>query len=201
MVRRTDQTLTIRTIAARLTINGRYRPYFRIRIQQNAREQRDRAVEALRGKYAPKIAALQEKVRKAQQAMDREAAQAQQVEMQTVISVGATLLGAFMGRKVASTANIGKATTAIRGIGRSAQQQSDVGRAKDTLATYQKQLDDLNDQFQQESTALESKIDPATEALETVIIKLKKTDISVQLVSLVWAPYAQDAHGQPAPTW
>ena len=56
---------------------------FRIRIQQSARELRDQATDDLRKKYAPKIVALQEKVRKAQQAVDRESAQAQQAGIQT----------------------------------------------------------------------------------------------------------------------
>ena len=38
--------------------------------------------------------------------------------LQTVISVGATLLGAFFGRKTVSAASVGRATTAARGAGR-----------------------------------------------------------------------------------
>jgi len=174
---------------------------FRVRLQQIAREQRDQVSGSLRQKYAPKIAALQEKIRKAQQAVDREASQAKQAGMQTAISVGATLLGAFMGRKVVSSSTLGKATTAIRGVGRTAQQQSDVGRAKETVETYQQQLNELNAQFKTETDTLESKIDPTLEVLETVVIRPKKTDIAVQLVSLVWAPYYPDNRGQMVPSW
>lgn len=169
---------------------------FRIRLQQAAREKRDAAVEALRQKYGTRINALQEKVRKAQQAVEREAAQASQARVQTALSFGATLLGAFTGRKLASASNLGKATTALRGVGRSAQQQSDVGRAKETVEAYKKQLEELNAQFEADCAALESKIDPLTETLETLVIKPKKADISVQLVSLVWAPYRDNA-----PAW
>jgi len=144
---------------------------------------------------------LEEKVRKAQQAVDREAAQAKQAQMKTVFSVGATLLGAFMGRKVASASTVSKAASAFSGVSRSIEQQGDVGRAKDTVSTYQQQLDELNTQFKAELDALESKIDPATETLETVEIRPKKTDISVQLVSLAWAPYRQDTQGQITPAW
>ncbi len=165
---------------------------FRIRMQQASRERRDELLEMLRKKYAPKIAALTEKVRKAQLAVDREAEQAKQAGLQTAISVGATLLGAFMGRKVASKANLGKATTAVRGVGRSMQQQSDVGRAKETVQTYQQQLDDLNAEFKSESDALGTRIDPLSEALDSVVFKPRKTDIDVQLVALVWAPYRSD---------
>ncbi len=174
---------------------------FRIRLKQSAREQRDEAANALRMKYAPKIAALQEKIRKAQQAVERETSQATQSKMQTAVSLGATLLGAFMGRKVISTSTISKASTAIGRAGRTMGQQSDVGRAKETVSVYQKQLDDLNAQFKEETDAIEEKIDPDTEEFSSVIIKPKKTDIAVQLVALVWAPYRSDAQGRLSPAW
>jgi len=174
---------------------------FRIRLQLVAREQRDQAAEALRQKYTPKMAALQDKMRRAQQAVDREAAQAKQAQLQTAVSVGATLLGAFMGRKAVSRTTVSKATKAARGVGRSFEQQQDVGRAKENLDAFQQQLADLEAQFKDETAALETKMDPQTEALETFVIKSKKTDISVQLASLVWVPYWQDAQGNTTPAW
>ncbi len=144
---------------------------------------------------------MQEKVRKANQAVEREAAQSSQAKVQTALAFGATFLSAFTGRKLASATNISKATTALRGVSCSVQQQSDVGRAKDTVEAYQKELDDLNTQFKAESDALESKIDPAIEVFETVTVRPKKTDISVQLLALAWTPYRQDDKGNMNPAW
>ncbi len=169
---------------------------FRVRLQQSARESRDEQVDILRKKYAVKIAALQEKVRRAEQAVQRETEQANQAKMQTAISFGATLLGAFTGRKLASATNFSKAATAVKGVTRSVQQSGDVGRAKDTVESYKKQLEDLSAQFAEESAALESRIDPATETLGTVSVKPKKTDIDAQLVALAWAPYRGES-----PAW
>jgi hypothetical protein len=166
---------------------------FRVRLQQAAREQRDEMADTMRKKYASKIAALEEKIRKAQQTVEKEASQAKQAQMQTALSVGATLLGAFMGRKKLGASTVSKATTAFRGVGRSMEQQGDVGRAKETVETYTKQLEELNAQFKEETDALENKIDPTTEVLESVTLKPKKSDIDVQLVSLVWAPYRAGA--------
>jgi len=174
---------------------------FRIRLQQSSREMRDQATEDLRNKYAPKVAALQEKIRRAQQSVDREKAQAQQAGVQTALSVGATLLSAFMGRKAVSASSMSKATTALKGVGRTVGQASDVGRAQDTVEAYQQQLEDLNAQFKEDSDALASKIDATTEVLDKVLIVPKKTDISVQLVALAWVPYRSDGQGQPTPAW
>lgn len=174
---------------------------FRIRLQQAAREQRDGQVEALRKKFIPRINALQEKLRKAEQAVAREASQVSQAKMQTAISFGATLLGAFAGRKLTSASSINKASSAIRGVGRSMQQQDDVGRAEASVEIYKKQLEELNTQFDDESASFVSKIDPNIEVLETVVVTPKKTGISVQLVSLAWAPFRMDAQSQLLPAW
>lgn len=174
---------------------------FRVRLAQISREQRDQQVEALRKKYASRINTLQEKVRRAEQAVQREADQASQAKVQTALSFGSTLLGAFTGRKIASASNINKAASALKGVGRSAQQQSDVARAKETVETYKKQLQDLTTEFEQEADNLAARIDSATESLEPVQIKPKKADIDVRLVALAWAPYRANPQGEPTPAW
>jgi hypothetical protein len=174
---------------------------FRVRLQQAAREERDERKAKLRDKYAPKLAAFDERIRKAQQAVDREAQQATQTEAQTAISFGATLLNAFLGRKKLSASTLGKATTAARGVGRSLKEKQDVGRAKESVEALRKQRDELEFQFQSEIDKLELKIDPLTEELESLAVKPKKTNITVRLVALVWAPYWWTADGGRAQAW
>ncbi len=174
---------------------------FRIRLTQSTREKRDKLVEQLRKKYAPKVLALQERIRKAQAAVDREKSQADQQKMQTAISFGATLLGALGGRKINSSGNIGKATTAIRGASRTMKEGQDIARAEDTVKAYQQQLADLNAEVEAQAAEMASAVDPQTEVFETLTIKPKKTNINVQLCALVWAPYWQDEQGTITPAW
>ena len=174
---------------------------FRIRLQQMAREERDRQVEALRKKYATKVAVLQDRIRRAQQAVERETQQAQQAKMQAAVSFGATLLGAFLGRKAVSAATLGRATTAVRGVGRSMKESQDIARAGETVATMQQQLADLEGQLQAETSALEVSTDPAVEKLESITLKPKKTNISITLLTLAWAPYWRGAGGAKTPAW
>jgi hypothetical protein len=173
---------------------------FRVRLQQLGREQRDLLVEQLRKKYAPRIAVLQERLRKAQQAAEKQAEQAKQAKFQTAISIGSTLLGAFTGRRVSST-TISRASTAMRGFSRAIDEGKDVSRAGDTVASIQKQIADLQVEFDNETAALEARIDPSMESLETISLKPDKSDILVQLVSLVWVPYWQDSLGSNSPAW
>jgi len=176
---------------------------FRVRIQLNAREQRDAAAEKLRQKYEPKLASLQERVRKAQAIVDREAEQAKQQKTQMAISVGATLLGAFLGggRSPISSGTIGRATTSARGASRIMKESQDVGRAKDTVVAYQQQLQILEADFKAELDLLSTKIDPLTEELEHLSIRPAKKDVLIRLVTLVWLPNWQTSDGRIVPAW
>ena len=174
---------------------------FRVRLQQAAREQRDGQVEQLRQKYAPKMAALQERIRRAQQAVERESSQANQAKLQTAISFGTTLLGAFLGRKAVSVSSLGRATTAVRGVGRSMKEQQDVGRAAESVEVLQGHLAELEAELQSETQALEAKLDAQSEQFETISVKPKKTNISVQLVALAWAPFWRDETGEATSAW
>jgi hypothetical protein len=174
---------------------------FRIRLQQSSHEVRDGAAEKLRVKYTAKIDTLEERLRRAKQAEDREASQAKQAHLSTALSMGGSLLSFFTGRKKISASTIGKVASAAKGAGRSAEQQSDVARAKETVQVLEQQLKDLEAEFEAEKDALAARTDPATEVLDTVAIKPKKADITVELVALAWAPHWLDETGMATPAW
>lgn len=161
---------------------------FRVRLQQMAREQLDQQKEKLRQKYAPKLAALQERRRRAEQTREREAEQVKQSQIQTAISVGATILGAFLGRKTISATTIGKATTVARGAGRVMKDSKDVTLAEENIDAIDQQIADLDAQFKTETEALAASIDRMTGEMETVSLKPTKANISVRLVALAWTP-------------
>ncbi len=159
---------------------------FRARLQQAAREQRDAAVTRLRQKFAPKAAALQEKLRRAEQAVQKETEQASAQKTQTAISFGTTVLGALFGRKTLSASTLGRATTAARGVGRASKEAQDVARAKENVGSVQAQMEELDAELQAAIASLDATYHPATEPLETISLKPKRTGIQTQLVALVW---------------
>ena len=174
---------------------------FRVRLQQLGREQRDEAVEKLRRKYAPKLEQLEDRKRRAEQAVARETEQAKGQKVQTAISFGATLLSSFLGRKRTSLSTIGRATTAVRGVGRTMKESQDIDRAEENVAAISQKIADLEAEFQGETAALERSLDPQTEPLEKVSLKPTKANIAVKLLTLAWAPYWQNAQGETKPAW
>jgi len=133
--------------------------------------------------------------------VQRETEEAKGQKFQTAISVGATLLSSFLGRKRVSMSTLGRATTAARGASRSMKEADDVGRAEETVAAIAQKLADLDAEFKSETASLERSLDPQHEELGTVSLKPKKVNIDVKLVALAWAPYWRDAQGEAKPAW
>ncbi|HEY5706982.1 MAG TPA: DUF87 domain-containing protein [Terrimicrobiaceae bacterium] len=157
---------------------------FKARIALAGRESRDAAVEALRKKYAPKVASLQARLARADAAVQRQKEQASQARMQTVISVGSTLLGALFGRKGLSASTIGKAATAARGVSRSIQEGSQAATAEQSAEAIRQQIAEVETEIEAERAAL-----AATEPeIETVEVKPLRGGVSVRLVALAWVP-------------
>lgn len=174
---------------------------FRVRLQQSGREQRDKGAESLRQKYATKIATLQDRIRRAEQMKKRQQNESRSSQVQAAISVGASILGAFLGRKTISAVNIGRATTAVRSAGRVMKESKDVGQAEENVAALQQQLADLEAQFKSESEALAAATDPLNERLDSIAIKPTKANIAVKLVALAWTPHWRDSSGATSPAW
>jgi membrane peptidoglycan carboxypeptidase len=129
-------------------------------------------------------------------AKEKQQAESRSSQVQAAISVGASILGAFLGRKTISASNIGRATTAIRSAGRVMKESKDVGAAEENVAALQQQLAVLEAQFKSESDALTAATDPLNEKFEAISIKPTKANIAVKLVTLAWIPYWRDAEGR-----
>jgi hypothetical protein len=174
---------------------------FRIRLQVLAHEARDAKIETLRGKYATRLSSLQERIRRAEQAVQREQQQATQAKMDTAISVGGAILGAIFGRGKVGVGTLSKVGTAARGAGRASQQASDVARAVESVDALRTQFADLEAQLQAEVDTLGAAYDAQQESLETVVVKARSSDVHVQLVALLWVPYTKDAAGLVTAAW
>jgi hypothetical protein len=174
---------------------------FRIRLQQAAREARDRAAEKLRSKYAPKSAVLEERLRRAQQQLAKEEQEAKEAKATSFLSIGASLLGAFTGRKTLSSTNVTRMASSARAVGRSQKQGQDVGRAAENIQALRGKLEELEHAFQDELAALEHVHDPLRETLEKLPVRPRKTNIAVRTLVLAWMPHWRTEDGRLAPAW
>ena len=159
---------------------------FRARLSLSLRERRDAEVERLRKKYAPRLQTLQDQQTRAEQKVEKEKAQLSQQKLNTALSVGASILGAFFGRKVASAANVGRVATAARSAGRISRESQDVDQAAGSLETIKQRMTDLQAELEQEIAKLQGELDPAAIELDNIEVKPRKTDTVVSEVALLW---------------
>lgn len=157
---------------------------FRIRLEQMARETMDEEMDVLKEKYEKKLFALDEKIRKAEQALEREKSQAKQQTLDTAISVGASIFGVLLGggkRSVGSgLARAGRSATRV------SRQNSDVARSKETYAHYLSQREALEQEMLEEVALLREKLEEKYFVYETVKLKPQKKDVVPELVLLVF---------------
>ncbi len=154
---------------------------FRVRLQQASREKRDEHVEKLRDRYEKEFRRLDDKIKRAEQVLDKEKSQASSQKYQTAISIGESILGSFLGRKSSS-----RASKATRALSRSRKESKDRETAEKNLKDLKKEREKLESKFKSEVDSIEGKINPLTTPLETTSISPTKTNITVRLVALVW---------------
>jgi len=159
---------------------------FRIRLANDAREARDVALAKIRDKYASKIATAQDRVRRAEQAVQVQAEQSSGAKIGAALSVGATIFGALLGRKAASASTLGRATTAARGMGKVGKESQDVTRAAENVSAFRGQLAELERAMAGDLQAVTAQWDLSNEPFERVLVKPKRGGVSVQLVALAW---------------
>ena len=107
---------------------------------------------------------------------------------------------ATSGRKLGSASGVGRATTAARGMGRAARERGDIARAREDLESLQEQLEALEEDFEGELSEVRDQVDADSIDFDEVVVRPRKTDLSVDRLSLVWLPYRVGADGiaQPA---
>jgi hypothetical protein len=165
---------------------------FRIRLQDAHRASRDAAVEAVRRKYAARQAQLADRLRRAEGAVAREQQQASQAKLQTWVSGGATLLGALLGRKAVNMGSLGRATTTVRGIGRSMKESEDIKRAGESADTVRAQIAELDGQILAETQRLAARFQ-LDAPLERIALTPKRGQVAVHFVALGWLPVTEGA--------
>ena len=166
---------------------------FRIRLSDANRAARDEAVDTMRRKYATKQAQLADRLRRAEASVEREQQQVSQSRLQTMVSVGTTLVGAFLGRKAVSMGTLGRATTAVRGVGRSMKESEDVKRAGESADAVRAQIKDLDAEILGETQRIAARFESEA-PLEKMSLTPKRGQLTVQFVALGWIPVGGQTH-------
>ena len=159
---------------------------FKSRLQVLLHEKRDDEMEKIRRKYAPKLTSLQEQLRKAEARVEKEKDQYGQQKVSTAISFGATILGALMGRGAMSVGTVGRASTAIKGVGRATREKRDIEMAQDSVEAVAERMDTMQQELDAEMERIKSEMDIEGLEISSTRIRPRKTDITLMSFGLGW---------------
>jgi len=166
---------------------------FRLRVLQQLRELNDLEIEKLKAKYQSKFESARERVLKAEDKVKAEEAQYKEQSYFSIVSIGSSILGALLGRKILSRTNVSKGATAMRDAGKIAKEKGDISRAQEKLEKEQAKLKDLNEKFEAEVDKLQERTNPEKLNIELYPVGPYKTDMNVNDVVLLWQPFGRQS--------
>ncbi len=159
---------------------------FKVRLADALRQKRDAELEKLRQASAAQQKRLEERLAAAMERVDKEKSDVAAKTTDTVISFGAAVLGAFLGRKAVSAATVSKAATGMRNVGRVAKEKGDVQRAEIEVQDLQQQLAGLAAEIEAKAAAMAATFSPEQYAVETFTVKPRRSDVYDVRLALLW---------------
>jgi hypothetical protein len=174
---------------------------FRLRLRDYARTARDESVQKLKTKYAPKLDALQTKIRAAQATVSNAQDAVSQYDQQAAVTFGGTVLGAIMRGKPFSASSVGRTQTAAKEYAKARSKEKSVQRAQENLAHFQAECQTLDADFRMELNELSAKFDPAVETFEIQPFTSKSSQVSILVFETIWVPYGEKNPGQIEEIW
>lgn len=144
----------------------------RLSLNNSSKEQ-----EALEQKFKAQRIRLEDKLARARQRLVKEQNDAKTSTIDAVVNIGASLIGAFFGKK-----SVSKIATSVKSTNRLLKERNDVKLSEAGVDEILAQIDDLEREFELKLAEIKSK------NLEINQIKIapKKSDIFIQDVVLVW---------------
>lgn len=140
---------------------------------------RKRWAQQIEANYKEKIAVLKAKMGKFSDKAAELEKKANMETTNTIISFGTTLLGALFSKKI-TKGTLSQAESAFKKVGKTSKGSSDAEKASENLKSYEEQLASLQ-------SAMESDIEKTkSDKLQSLIIRPRKGDITVEQMALAW---------------
>ena len=150
---------------------------FRARVREALEEKKEEAIEVLRERYAKKEERILEQLRRARERVEKEKTD----QTGTLISVGASILGALFGKPSAS-----KIGTAVNRSGRILKDRGDISRAEARVEELEEKLQALEEELAEKIEELAEKYDPQEYPIDSFSLRPRKSDIEIEKIALVW---------------
>jgi hypothetical protein len=168
---------------------------FKVRLETVVSEKRDSAKEKLQQQYTPKFQTIRDQIDRARKRVEREESQYKSRRMDSILTVGTSIMGALLGRKRVTQANLGRTSSSMKSLGRSASEKADLSRAEDSLEDLKNKYLSLEQEFNSAQSDLVGKLNVERLTYSEVEIPPRKGDMIVEKLEVVWLPISVDVAG------
>jgi hypothetical protein len=149
---------------------------------------KEEALARLEEQYGKKQRQLETQLEKALSRVGKEQGEVRARGVETALSVGAAILGAFLGRKPLSMTTATRSAQGVRSAGRLLKETGDVQRAREEAARIEAELARLGEELRQKLITESVQYAPAASAVETFAVTPRRADIFNVRVGLLWEP-------------
>lgn len=147
---------------------------FKVRVNDALNDEKETAIEGLKERYGKKEKTLVDRLERAMERLDKEKSDA----TGSFMNIGMVVLGSLFGKSRRSVATAGSRILKERG---------DVGRAEERVEKIEQDIEALEIELEDKIDQLADLHNIENVEIEAFAIKLRKTDIEVDSIAVVWA--------------
>lgn len=161
--------------------SGEGLPDFKVKVEDKIRDLKEAEIEKLQEQFDKKEKMIQRRYARAKERLAKEEADVASKTTDSIINTGVAVLGALFGRR-----SVGRVGTALRSGKNVLKERSDVTRAQTRLQAIEEEFADLEDQLNEKIDALDIKFDSENFPIDEIVIKPRRSDVSIGTCMLVW---------------
>lgn len=142
---------------------------------------KDSRIDKMSERKTAALRTFDNRIMTAENAVKREQAESKASDLNTAISIGASVLGG-LGKLLGGR----NASGTLRSVNRSVKQRGDVKRAEEKLAELLQLRAECADEWDEKIAALQAELQAEYQLCETRALTLKRSDINVEVLGLLW---------------
>ncbi|MEA3376979.1 MAG: type IV secretion system DNA-binding domain-containing protein, partial [Chloroflexota bacterium] len=165
---------------------------FRMRLQQAARERRDEEIDDITERYEKKIDTVEDRLRRKEADLAEREADVAARKRATLVSVGESVLGVFLGRR-----STRMASTALSKQRMAAKAKLKVEEAEEDVAELEEDIEELEAELEEEVAELTARWEDSLAGLEEYEVRPRRKDVRISFFGLAWAPHWHITYQDP----
>ena len=167
---------------------GESEEQFHQRLAALLREKKEEQAAKIEERFGRKQQQLQVRLERAMARLQKEKGDVKARSVDTVLSFGVAIFGAFFGRKGLSVTNASRSARGVRSAGRLIKEKGDVQRVEQEIDRIEQDLQSLAVDLQDALAKISEHFDPACYPVETFALTPRRADIFEVGITLVWEP-------------